>query len=119
MFHSRARSALPAILRYAASKFLYACRLFACTSVRQHSLFELLVRLRPSSGSQVQEGPHRLRRTDMPRILFRLGRHEQQFGGPAQPDNPIRAFVKHSEDRHLLPLLVLAMIVPLEAIVGG
>src|SRR5262245_14581683 len=82
-------------------------------------VFELLVRLRPSSGSQVQEGPHRLRRTDMPRILFRLGRHEQQFGGPAQPDHPIRAFVKHSEDRHLLPLLVLAMIVPLEAIVGG
>src|SRR5262245_38587910 len=115
MFHSRARSARPAILRYAASKLLYACRLFACTSV----VFELLVRLRPSSGSQVQEGPHRLRRTDMPRILFRLGRHEQQFGGPAQPDNPIRAFVKHSEDRHLLPLLVLAMIVPLEAIVGG
>src|SRR5262249_22665553 len=35
--HSRARSALPAILRYAASKLLYACRLFACTSVRQHS----------------------------------------------------------------------------------
>jgi hypothetical protein len=93
-------------------------------SIRRHLspaafVFDLLVRVRPPSGSEVQEGPHRLHRADMPWILPRLGRHEQQFGGPAQPDHPVRALVEHGEDRHLLPLLILAMIVAFEAVVGG
>ena len=82
-------------------------------------VFDLLVRVRPPSGSEVQEGPHRLDRADMPWILLRLGRHEQQFGGPAQPDDPVRAFMKHGKDRHLLPFLVFAMIVPFEVVIGG
>src|SRR5262249_60429438 len=82
-------------------------------------VFDLLVRLRPASGSKVQEGPHRLHRTDMPWILLRLGWHEQHFGGPAQPNDPVRAHVEHGEDRHLLSLVILAMIVPFEAIAGG
>jgi hypothetical protein len=56
---------------------------------------------------------------DVPWILPRLGRHEQQFGGPAEPDHPVRALVEHGEDRHLLPLFILAMIVAFEAVVGG
>src|SRR5262245_10786186 len=82
-------------------------------------VLELLVRLRPASGSKIQQRPHRLYCTDMPWILLGLGRHEQQFRGPAQPDDPVRSPVEHGEDRHLLPLLILAMIVPFEAVVGG
>src|SRR5262245_25527986 len=55
----------------------------------------------------------------MPWILLRLGRHEQQFGGPAQPNDPIGAFVEDGENRHLLPLVILAMIIPFEAVVGA
>src|SRR5262245_1013559 len=82
-------------------------------------VFDLLVRVRPPSGSKVQEGPHWLHRTDMTWVLFLLGRHEQQFGGPAQPNDTIRALMEHGEDRHLLPLVILTMIVSFEAVVGG
>src|SRR5262245_18379291 len=78
-------------------------------------VFDLLVRVRPPSGSKVQQG----RRTDMTWVLFLLGRHEQQFGGPAQPNDTIKALMEHGEDRHLLPLVIFTMIVPFEAVVGG
>src|SRR5262245_20547163 len=74
-------------------------------------VFELLVRLRSLTASTVQAGADRLHCTDMPWILLRLAPHEQQLAGPAQPDDPVRAFAEHSEYRHLLPRLVLAMIV--------
>ena len=40
-------------------------------------VFDLLVRVRPPSGSEVQEGPHRLDRADMSWILPWLGRQEK------------------------------------------
>src|SRR3546814_277555 len=82
-------------------------------------VFDLLVRVRPPAGCEVQEGPHRLDRSHMLWILSRLRRQEQQLGGPAQPNHSIGAFVEHGEDRHLLALFILAMIVAFEAVVGG
>src|SRR5262245_65729298 len=81
------------------------------------TVFDLLVRVRPPSGSKVQEGPHWLHRTDMTWVLFLLGRHEQQFGGPAQPDDTIRALMEPGEDRHLLHLGIFTLIASLAAIV--
>src|SRR5687768_543829 len=82
-------------------------------------VFDLLVRVRPPAGSEVQEGPHRLDRPYMSWILSRLRRQEQQLGGPAQPNHPIGAFVEYGEDWQLLALFILAMIVAFEAVVGG
>src|SRR5262245_18532500 len=96
--------------------FTLACSLAAESD---SIVFDLLIRVRPPSTSKIQGGPHRLDRTDMPWILFRLGRHEQPFGGPPQPDDPIRALVEHGEDRRLLRLVILAMIVSFEAVVSG
>src|SRR5947207_2824452 len=119
---------LPSLRRFRRSCYSEVCSFFKVALylllIRLHLsptafVFDLLVRVGPPSGSKVQEGPHWLHRTDMPWILFRLGRHEQQFGGPAQPNDPVRAPVEHGEDRRLLPLVILAMIVPFEAVVGG
>src|SRR5262245_1562059 len=82
-------------------------------------VFDLLVRIRPPTGSEIQEGPHRLDCSYMSWILSRLRRQEQQLGGPAQPNHPIAAFVEYGEDWHLLALFILAMIVAFETVVGG
>src|SRR3546814_1171731 len=71
-------------------------------------VFDLLVGVRPPTGSEVQQGPHRLDRSYMSWILSRLRRQEKKLGGPAQPNHPIGAFVEYSEDRHLLALFILA-----------
>ena len=54
-------------------------------------VLELFVDVRPPSGREVQEGPHRLHRAHMSWILPRLGRQEEQLGGPAQPNDPVGA----------------------------
>src|SRR3954468_21274474 len=82
-------------------------------------IFDLLVGVRPPSGREVQQRPHRLDRADMPWILPRLARREQQLGSPAQPDNPVDALVEYGEHGCLLAFRIFPVIVALEVVVGG
>src|SRR5688572_18930185 len=82
-------------------------------------VFKLLVRVRSASRREIQKGPHRFDGADVPRILSRVARREQQLGSPAQPDHAVLALMEHRQDRHLLSFLILAMIIAFEAGVRG
>src|SRR5262249_55660365 len=80
-------------------------------------VFDLLVGVWTPFAGEVQQRPHGLDRAEVPWVLPRIARREQQFGRPAEPDHTVVALVEDGEDRHLLPLLILAVIVALEAVV--
>src|SRR5215207_7922449 len=80
---------------------------------------ELLIGIRPAAGGEVEQGPHRLDRSAMPRILARIGWLEQELGGPAQPDDAVGILVEYRQHRHLLTFLIFPVIVALEAVPGG
>src|SRR3546814_19866061 len=55
-------------------------------------VFDLLVGVRPPTGSEVHQCPHRLDRSYISWILSLLRRQEKKLGGPAQP---------RSDERHV------------------
>ena len=80
-------------------------------------ILDLLVRVRPPSGSQVEQRPKRLDSPQVPYVLTCVARLEYELGCPMQPDRPIGPSLEYGHDRDLLTLRILAMIVPLEAVV--
>src|SRR5688500_7889147 len=80
-------------------------------------ILDLLVRVRPTSGRQVEQGPKRLDSAHVPHVLTRIGRLEYKLGRPMQPNRAVRPSLEYGHDRYLLTLRVLAKIVPLESVV--
>jgi len=75
-------------------------------------ILDLLVRVGPPCGRQVEQRPQRLDSAQVPHILTRISRLEYELGCPMQPDRPVRPSLEYGHDRDLLTLRVLAMIVP-------
>jgi hypothetical protein len=80
-------------------------------------IFDLLVGGGTPARSEVKQGPDRLDRPEMPRILTRVARRVDQLARPVQADNTIRPALEDSEDRDGLAIGTIAAIVAAKAVV--
>ena len=83
------------------------------------AIFDLLVRVRPSTGRQIEQGPKRLHSSQVTHILPRISRRMDQLACPVQPGDPVRIAPEHCHNRHGLTIKAIAAVVSTKVIPGS